>query len=75
MLKWFHLSLLLAIGVVVAATSVNNLLNIISIEESDLLEDDSDCFKNDVLHYAMSSLNTCLSGCTELHLTFIDSSS
>ena len=71
-------SSLLAIGAVVAATSVNNLLNIssapsVSIEESDL--NDSDCFRSDVLHYAMSSLNNCLSGCTELHLTFIDSSS
>ena len=71
-------SSLLAIGAVVTATSVNNLLNIssapsVSIEESDL--NDSDCFRSDVLHYAMSSLNNCLSGCTELHLTFIDSSS
>ena len=71
-------SSLLAIGAVVAATSVNNLLNIssapsVSIEESDL--NDSDCFKNDVLHYAVSSLEMCLRGCTEIHLTFIDRSS
>ena len=76
--KWFRLSSLLAIGAVVAATSVNNLLNIssapsVSIEESDL--NDSDCFRSDVIHYAMSSLNNCIRGCKEISLTFIDSSS
>ena len=77
LMQWFRLPSLLAIGAVVAATSVNNLLNIssapsVSIEESDL--NDSDCFRSDVLHYAMSTLETCLSGCTEISFTFIDSS-